>query len=224
MKKKRIAIVATNILSMYILLVFSACEKTSSEPETNLFDIQSENEFIGMVEGTNAFVSILLAEKEEITCECNMDEEISIWFKGPAFDYKKISITNVEGAKIMSGFVENSFEVEIYLRDGRKFLFDAKVNTGIYWDIYRFLSKDAVQDEKNSGLNVKSEENKRVSFKIKNVTHQNTALSGKNIRDIHDETSNTLVLSDTTKKSFSFFRFKVETPTTRAPNTPISLF
>jgi hypothetical protein len=201
-----------------MLLVIGACDKTSNEPEANFFDIQGENGFVGTVDGTNAFVSILLGEERGIAYVCNGDEDIAEWFSGPVSDLKEVSFSNAKGAKITASFINYSFEGEVLLSDGRKFLFKAGVNSGTYGGIYRVLGDDAVQAEIEAGWIVKTETEQRGSFKFRNVSQPTTTLNKSKMRDISDGTSNTIALGE---KSFSFFRFKVKTPAPPAPFVPI---
>ncbi len=83
LKKNELIRTATFFMSLLMIFVCCSCEKTSSELETTFFDLQGENGFVGTVEGTNAFVSILLGEEEGIAYVCDGDEDISEWFSGP---------------------------------------------------------------------------------------------------------------------------------------------
>lgn len=209
------------IISVVMLFVISACENTNDEPVANFFDIQGENGFVGIVDGTDAFVSILLGEEKGIAYVCNGDEDISEWFSGMVLDLNEVSFTNAKGGKITASFINNSFEGEVLLRDGRRFQFVAVVNTGIYGGIYRVLGEDAVQAEIEAGWIVKSEAEQRGSFKFKTVTQPTTTLSKSKLKDISDGTSNTLVMKE---RSFSVFRYKVKKPAPSAPSGPIPPF
>jgi hypothetical protein len=208
----------TTIIFLIVFFVFSACEKTSIEPEANFFDIQGENGFVGTVEGTNAFVSILLGEERGIAYVCNGDEDIAEWFNGSVSDLKEVNFTNAKGAVIKASFINNSFEGEVSLRDGRKFLFKAEVNNNIYGGIYRVLGEDAVQAEIEAGWIVKTETDQRGSFRFRNVSQPTTTLSKSKMKDISDGTSNTIAMGE---RSFSFFRYKVKTPAPPAPFAPV---
>ena len=70
------------ILLLISFLFFSCNENTPTEPEPTLFDIQGEQGFVGSVNGTNAFIALLIAETEGIVYVCNGEEEISEWFRG----------------------------------------------------------------------------------------------------------------------------------------------
>ena len=209
----------TGIIIMSVLMFsFSACDKTSTEPEANFFDIQGENGFVGTVDGTDAFVSILLGKEKGIAYVCNGEEDISEWFSGTVSTSREVSFTNAKGAKIKASFINNSFEGEVSLSDGRRFQFEAAVNSGIYSGIYRVLGEEAVQAELEAGWIVKSEADQRGSFKLKTVTQPTKTLSKSKLEDISDGTSNTLVM---TERSFSVFRYKVKTPAPPAPFVPV---
>lgn len=218
MKRNWICKTGTIIICLFMLVVISACDNTSNEPEVNFFDIQGENGFVGTVDGTDAFISILLGEERGIAYVCNGDEDIAEWFSGPVSDFKEVSFTNAKGAKITANFINNTFEGEVLLRDGRKFLFKAEVNSGIYGGIYRVLGEDAVQEEIEAGWIVKSEADQRGSFKFKTVIQPTRTLSKSKLKDISDGTSNTIAVGE---RSFSFFRYKVKIPAPPAPFAPV---
>ena len=201
-----------------MLFVIGACDNTSNEPESNFFDFQGENGYVGTVDGTNAFVSILLGEEKGIAYVCNGEEDISEWFSGTVSASKEVSFSNAEGAKITASFIDKSFQGEVLLRDGRRFQFEAVVNSDIYGGIYRVLGNEAVQAEIEAGWIVKSEADQRGSVKFKTVTQPATMLSKSKLKDISDGTSNTIALGE---RSFSFFRYKVKTPAPPAPFAPV---
>ncbi len=207
----------TIFVFLFALSVFYSCEKTSDEQETTFFDLQGENGFVGTVEGTNAFVSILLGEEEGIAYVCNGDEDISEWFSGPVSDVKDIRFTNSKGAKITAILTGNSFNGELVLSDGRNFSFNAGVNNEVNGGIYKVIDEKAVAAEIKAGWIVRSEEDQRGSITFQSRQLPNITLSKINFGDISDGTSNTLSIKGT---SFSFFRYKVKVPTQLVPSAP----
>lgn len=205
------------LVSLFILLVFYSCEKTSIEQETTFFEIQGENGFVGNLDGTNAFISILLGEEEGIVYICNGGEGISEWFIGQISDTRKIHFTNTKGAKITASLINNSFEGETTMIDGSSYPFKATVNTGIYGGIYKVIDEKAKQAGIEATWVVKSEEDQRGSITFQSHQLPTITLLKKNFDDINDGTSNTISIKGT---SFSVFRYKVKTPTRPSTSSP----
>jgi len=82
------------------MIIISCSEETTTEPEPTFFDIQGENGFVGNVDGTDAFISILAGESKAVVYVCNGDEQLSEWFKGNIGDPENISLTNGDGAQV----------------------------------------------------------------------------------------------------------------------------
>ena len=193
-------------LSLLIILMICSCEKSSIKSEDIFFDLQGENGFVGIVDGTDAYVSILLGSEEGIVYVCNGVEDISEWYYGSVANLNDISFTNPQGAKITASLIGNSFKGEITLRDGRKLSFDAGVNRGIYGGVYKVIDENAVQAEIKASWIIQSEEDQRGSIKSKSNRLPTIRLGKNKLKEISDGTSNTIVISET---SFSIFRYKV---------------
>jgi hypothetical protein len=189
-----------------IFMICYSCEKSSIESEDIFFDLQGENGFVGTVDGTDAYVSILLGSDEGIVYVCNGDEDISEWYYGPVSNLNDISFTNPQGAKITASLIGNSFKGEITLRDGRKLSFHAGVNRGIYGGIYKVIDEKAVQAEITASWIIRSEEDQRGFIRSKSTRLQTIRLGKNKLKEISDGTSNTIVIKET---SFSIFRYKV---------------
>ena len=218
LKKNELTRTATFFMSLLMIFVCCSCEKTSPEQEETFFDLQGENGFVGTVDGTNAFVSILLGEEKGIAYVCNGDEAFSEWFSGPISDVKEIRFTNREGAKIAASLIGNSFKGELFLSDGRSFSFNATVNNDVHGGIYKVIDEKAVKAEIEASWIVRSEEDQRGSITFQSRQLPNITLSKINFGDILDGTSNTVSIKGA---SFSIFRYKVKKPTPPAPFLPI---
>lgn len=107
-------------LWLFIIFMICSCEESSIKSEDIFFDLQGENGFAGTVDGTDAYVSILLGSEEGIVYVCNGDEDISEWYYGPVPNLNDISFTNPQGARITASLIGNSFKGKITLRDGRE--------------------------------------------------------------------------------------------------------
>ena len=146
------------ILLFHSFLIFSCSEKTLSESETKtIFDIQGENGFAGTVNGTDAFIALLIAGDEAIVYVCNGDEEISEWFRGAISDPTEISLTNSKGVHISAKFKGNSFEGDVMLGSDSTHLFTATPNSVEDAGIYRVYGDQATQDEVEAGWILNSE-------------------------------------------------------------------
>lgn len=194
------------IVSIILLLigfsVFSCIEETPLEPEPTLFDIQGENGFVGTVNGTNAFIALLVASDEALVYLCNGDEEIHEWFIGHINDPTNISLTNIEGAQISGKFNGNSFSGNVMLRNNKTHTFKATPNTGDKTGVFRVYGDLATQDEVEAGWILNSAGEERGSFKFQSL-FQATPKKPK-LKDIKDGTSNTIMFNG---KSFPIERF-----------------
>jgi hypothetical protein len=195
------------ILLFYSFLIFSCSEKTLSEPETKtIFDIQGENGFAGTVDGTDAFIALLVADDEAIVYVCNGDEEISEWFRGAISDPTEISLTTSKGIRISAKFKGNSFEGDVMLGSDSTHLFTATPNSAEHAGIYRVYGDEATRDEVEAGWILNSEGDDRGALIVRS-----TFRKAPRIGDITDGTSNTLVVAE---KSYPVFRFFLQRSST----------
>ena len=184
------------------LLVISCNEKTLSEPEVStIFDIQGENGFAGPVNGTDAFIALLVAGDEAIVYVCNGDEEISEWFRGTISDPAEINLTNSAGAEISALFAGTSFKGDVTLSNDSGFSFIATPNGAEDAGIFRVMGDQAAQDEVEAGWILNSEGDDRGALKVKSKFRK-----APRIGDIKDGTSKTLLVSE---KSYPVFRFSI---------------
>ena len=189
-----------------VILMLNSCEKTSTEQETTFFDLQGENGFVGAVNGTNAFVSILLGAEEGIAYVCHGEENTYEWFNGAVNNLEEIRFTNGNGAKLTASLIDNAFKGEITFKDGKHFSFNAAVNTEIYGGIYRVIDQEAEKAEIAAGWIVKSEQDQRGALKLNSKILSSSPLSEKYFGEIKDESSNTILIGE---KSYPIFRYKV---------------
>lgn len=155
---------------LFIVFAAISCgEDASTEPEETLFEIQGENGFVGMVDGTDAFIAVLVANKEAIVYVCNGEEEISEWFKGNISNPENFSLTNSSGAQVDANLVGSSFTGSLVLSNTNTHSFTATPNTGYEVGIFRVYGDLADQEGIVTGwiLNASSEE--RGSFRLRSV-------------------------------------------------------
>jgi hypothetical protein len=191
------------LVVMFVSIVIISCsEDTITEPEPNLFEVQGENGFVGSVDGTNAFIALLVAKEEAIVYVCNGDEEIAEWFKGNISDPENISLTNGDGAQVTGKFDGSSFTGSVALRNSSRHSFTASSNTGTETGIFRVYGDEATQEGVDAGWILNSSGDERGSFKFKSV-FQTTPKKPK-IKNVNDGTSNTLFFNN---KSFPIERF-----------------
>jgi hypothetical protein len=190
------------VLLFFSFFVISCSEDTPTEPESTVFEEQGESGFVGTVEGTNAFISLLIAKDEAIVYVCNGEEEISEWFKGTISDPTDIILTNTDGAQVTGKFEGNSFSGNVVLRNSSTYTFTAKANMGTNTGVFRVHGDEAAQEGIFAGWILNSSGEERGSFKVNSVfktTPKKPTLGG-----ISDGTSNTLLFNN---KSFPIERF-----------------
>lgn len=190
--------IASVILVFVSFIAFSCSEKTSTEPKATFFDIQGNSGFVGTVEGTDAFISLLVARGEVIAYVCNGDEEINEWFRGPILFPVNITLINNDGAKIVTTFSGTSYKGEVTLTNGSTFAFTASPNTGNNTGIFRVYGDDAVQEEVEGGWIVNSIDQQRGAIRVGSKFTRIT------LETLPDGTSNTVTVSG---KSFPVERF-----------------
>lgn len=158
------------ILALLISCITIACsEDTPIEPEQTVFEVQGESGFVGTVDGTNAFIALLVASEEALVYVCNGEEGISEWFYGPIADPTNISMANGSGAKITGQFSGSSFSGNVILRNTNSHSFKATPNTAEATGIYRVYGDQAIQDEVGAGWILNSSGDERGSFKFKSL-------------------------------------------------------
>lgn len=196
------------LLGLLVSFVAISCSKDSpTEPEFTFFEIQGENGFVGTVNGTNAFISLLIGDNEGIVYVCNGDEEISEWFKGSIVDPTNIIFTNYDGAKISAKFENNSFIGEVTLSTDVKQSFSAQPSRNENSGIYRVMGEEATTDNLYAGWILNSEGIEKGSVRIGSKFQNAIALP-----------QNSAIINN---KSYPVFQFIVKKPTPPAPFVPV---
>ncbi len=156
--------------SLFIVFVAFACGGDDlTAPVKTLFEIQGENGFVGMVEGTNAFIALLVTNEEALVYVCNGEEEIYEWFRGSIADPEHVSLSNNYGNQVVADFDGNLFTGTVVLSDKSSHAFEAIPNTGNETGIFQVYGEQATQEGVVAGwiLNAKNEE--RGSFRLNSV-------------------------------------------------------
>lgn len=186
----------TYLTIVFCFTLYTGCNK--EEPEETLFDIQGENGFVGIVEGTNLFIGLLIADEEAIVYVCNGDELISEWFMGAIDNPTHIQLTNSDGAKISAKFEARVFSGQITLRNSTTpSSFTAIPNTAEDAGIYIVSGKEAIDDEIGAAWILNSEGEERGMLKLKSEFQKTPALP---IRDIKDGTSHSMMIGEKSYK------------------------
>lgn len=174
----------------FVLIAIGCSDDPVEDPKNILFEIQGENGFVGTVDGTDAFIALLVADKEAIVYVCNGAEEISEWFNGNISDPRNISLTNASGAQISGKFEGSNFTGSVLLSNANNHSFSAASNKGDQTGIFRVYGELAEQEGIVAGwiLNATGEE--RGSFRLKSV-FQTTPKKPK-LKPVSDGTSNTI--------------------------------
>jgi hypothetical protein len=161
----------TKILALlFIVFVAIACGVDESiEQKDTIFDIQGKNGFVGTVDGTDAFIALLVAKKEALVYVCNGEEKIYEWFRGNIIDSENFSLTNSYNAKVDVKFDGSFMKGNVVLSDNTSHSFTAKPNTGNETGIFQVYGDLATQEGIVAGwiVNTKSEE--RGSFRLNSV-------------------------------------------------------
>jgi len=172
------------------LLAVSCSTNSQTESGTAIFELQGENGFVGTVNGTDAFIAVLISGEEAVVYVCNGDEEIQEWFKGEISDPADFRLTNDLGATVQAQFADNSITGEVTLSNGNTYSFAATPNVGENTGIYRVFGEEAAQDGINAGWIVNSAGEERGALRIGVVFRKAPP-----IKDINDGTSNTVVIN-----------------------------
>ena len=181
-------ILSINIFILACLFIFACSKESPVEPVPDIFEVQGDNGFVGTLNGTDAFIALLIAEDETIVYLCNGDEDITEWFASAISDPTKLSLTNGAGAKVSGTFTGDSFDGEVTLPNGNKHVFSATTNTGGVTGIFRIHGDEAFEDEVVGGWVVNSIGEDRGSVR---VGSKKLSVS---FGTISDGTSNTLLI------------------------------
>jgi hypothetical protein len=197
----KIGSVMVVLISFFVL----SCEKDSpTKPKPTFFETQGEKGFVGTVDGTDAFISLLISSDEGIVYVCNGDEEIAEWFRGELKDPKNVNLANGSGAEIIAQFNGKSFDGNVTLRNDNTFSFSAIPNTAEDAGIYRVYGTEAKQDEIEAGWILNSDGDERGSLRIGTSFRKN----GPRIKDVLSGTTNTALISG---RSYPVWSFSVVT-------------
>ena len=112
-------------IASLLFLLISCKEDNSTEPEKSIFDIQGTNGFIGKVNGTDAFIVVMLFPAETIAYICNGEENIHGWFWQLSDEPEIMSMTSSRGAQLNAEFDGNYFVGEVTLENGNTHSFTA---------------------------------------------------------------------------------------------------
>ena len=156
-------------MPFFVLIAIGCSDNPIEEPKENVFEKQGENGFVGTVDGTDAFIALLVSDNEALVYVCNGEEEIYEWFRGNITNPENISFKNSYGSQVVAEFAERSFTGNVILSDGSAHSFTAEPNTGNETGIFQVYGDLAIQEGIVAGwiLNEKSDE--RGSFRFNSV-------------------------------------------------------
>lgn len=193
-------------LLLICFFILSCSENSPTEPEPTFFEIQGENGFVGKVNGTNAFISILAGESKVVAYVCNGDERISEWFNEDIIDPKELNLKNRNGALISANYRENSFHGEMVLSNGNEYSFVATPSTEKSAGIYRIMGEEAETDGVKAGWILNSTGQVKGALIINSTFQQTLVFPQRNA-----------VVKNT---SYPVFRFLIKAP---SPTSPVPL-
>ena len=157
------------------LLLLAGC---SSDDDDNTAQTDDESlGFVGTVEGTNAFVSIMVADSDTETDEaivyiCDGDTELREWFRGPVDDPTNFALTNDTGATVTVTTVDGAFTGEFTDATGSTHAFETEEATGDA-GLYEIDDPDAAADGIWAAWVVDNNGNQRGAF-LRSGTFQPT--------------------------------------------------
>ena len=158
------------IASLFICLVaISSCKDDTPDPEKTVFEVQGESGFVGTVDGTDALVSIVVANNEALIYVCNGEEEIAEWFQGNITDPENINLQNSTGATVVGTFAASMFTGTIKLTDGSSHGYTATANTNADAGIFQVFGDSAAQEGISAGWILDANNKERGSFRLNSV-------------------------------------------------------
>lgn len=196
---------ASALIVMVSLIAFSCSEKSPSEPEAKIFDVQGENGFVGTVEESDAFICIVAGENKVVAYVCNGDEHISEWFNGAVNDPTAINLNNDKNARLSARFENESFEGEVTLSSGVTHTFRATPATTPEAGIYRVMDDAAAAEHIEAGWIVASNGEERGALLVRSAFLTTPALPKTDV---------------SSGKSFAVFHFRIQPP---GPAPPIPI-
>ena len=173
---------STNKITLAILLcisilVFSCSKDNPTKSEKSVYDIQGDTGFIGTVEGTNAFVAILVFPTETVAYVCNGDEHILERFWELIEDPHVFDMTNSDGAQLSAQFDGESFEGEVTLQNGSTHSFKAVTSEETDIGLYLVEDDQAEADGVEAGWIVNANGDIRGALRINAIFQTTPSLS-----------------------------------------------
>ncbi|HUW04377.1 MAG TPA: hypothetical protein VMW08_18650 [Acidimicrobiales bacterium] len=144
--------------------------------------------FVGTVEGTDAFVSVLVADNdtdtdpdEAIVYICDGDAELREWFQGPIDDPSTFELANDAGAAVTLELVDGVFEGEFTDTAGSTHGFDTVEATGDA-GLYEVDDEQATEEEVWAAWVVDNDGNEQGAFLRSGVFQPTIRLSASPFR------------------------------------------
>ena len=107
------------------VLAVAGCGDDDSGQGTQGEDLtEAGRGFVGTVEGTDAFVALLLGGGEAVVYVCDGSQDISEWFAGPA-EGPGIELGNEVGASVSATLSDTGYRGSVTLGDGERHEFEA---------------------------------------------------------------------------------------------------
>jgi hypothetical protein len=124
--------------------------------------------FVGTVEGTDAFVSVMVADSDTETDEaivyiCDGEAELREWFRGPVDDPTTFQLTNDTDASVTVEFIDGTFRGEFTDATGQAHTFDT-VEATSEAGLYEVDDSEATADDVWAAWIVDNDGNERGAF------------------------------------------------------------
>lgn len=125
-RARSIATLSGGLFLAACTVVLSACGDDASNRADNTEVLaNAERGFVGTVEGTNAFVAVVVGGGEAIVYICDGDDDLAEWFAG-AMDETNIRLTTDTGALVEAAPSDVGYSGTVTFANGETHRFDAE--------------------------------------------------------------------------------------------------
>jgi hypothetical protein len=145
-------------LTLAALFVLSGCSGDAGDAGDAAPD--GNNGFVGTVEGTNAFIAVVVADAHIAAYVCDGDAQISEYFWGPADGATALRLKGANGALLQAAVTNQTVAGEVTLTDGSTHAFTATTAAGDA-GLYYLVADDTVDPDLAGGWVLDNDGNQR---------------------------------------------------------------
>ena len=194
-------LLVSTTLSCLSLAALAAC--SSSTPPIGAANAASLDEaaaadwgYVGEVDGTDAFIAVVVGGEEAVIYVCNGAEEIAEWFSGSVLSDGAIDVDNDAGARVVATVGDDAIEGTVTLPDGSLHAFStepAVIGAGLY----RVTGDEAKAAEITAGWVVANDGEQRGSLRIRGANKTVPALPNGTLKVSDTEATVSVFLAKT---------------------------